>query len=102
MNTRRQFITKASLGGLGLVAASLARADAPMVSPADPAAKQLNYVEDATKVDKAKAPTYQPGQKCGTCNLFQGAAGAAHAPCAIFAGKMVPAGAWCSAYSKKA
>jgi hypothetical protein len=73
-----------------------------MVDEKDPQAVSLGYVADATKVDKAKFATYQAGQACSSCMLYQGAAGSAAGGCGIFAGRQVPAGAWCSAYNKKA
>ena len=54
-----------------------------------------------TKADKAKYPKYAPPQHCGNCQLFQGAATAEAAPCALFAGKRVAGPGWCSAYVKK-
>lgn len=102
MNSRRLFIAQTSIAGLGLVVGPIAWAQAVMVSESDPMAKQLNFVTDAAKVKKANAPTFRPGQKCGTCQLFQGGGGSAEGPCAIFSGKQVPAAGWCSAFVKKA
>jgi hypothetical protein len=101
MKDRRLFLAQTTIISLGIVGSRLLQAQPAMVSESDPMAKQLNFVTNATKVDKQKATTYQPGQKCGGCQLFQGAAGAAAAPCAIFSGKQVPATGWCSAYAKK-
>jgi hypothetical protein len=98
MTSRRQFLSLVPLMG----AATLARADAPMLDPKDPAAVAQGYVVDASKVDKAKYPKYAAGQDCGTCALYQGAAGTASAPCPIYGGKQVPAKAWCAVYVKKA
>jgi hypothetical protein len=85
-----------------LVIASLARAQAAgMVSEKDAQAVALGFVSDASKADKARYKQYAPGQQCGSCVLFQGAAGAADGACPIFGGKHVPARGWCSAYVKK-
>lgn len=66
-------------------------AQAAMVSPDDPTAKALGYVEHST-VD---------GSSCANCVLYSGAAGAASGPCAIFPGKEVVPTGWCKSYAKK-
>lgn len=99
-SNRRTFILQ-SIAATGLVAATGAAQAQPMVSEKDPAAAGLGYKEDATKVDKAKAPKYAAGQNCGNCALFQGKAGAAAGACPLFAGKQVSAKAWCNSYAKK-
>jgi hypothetical protein len=102
MTSRRTFIQIIPLAGtLGLLASS-ARADAAKVDEKDPQAAALGYVADAAKADKAKFPRYAAGQACGNCQLFQGNAGDAGAPCPLFGGKQVAAKGWCSAYAKKA
>jgi High potential iron-sulfur protein len=73
----------------------------PLVDEKEPQALALSYVNDASKVDKAKFPKFEAGQQCSTCSLYQGAA-AAQGPCPLFPGKNVAAQAWCSAYVKKA
>lgn len=73
-----------------------------MVDEKDPQAVSLGYVADATKADKTKFATYQAGQACASCMLYQGAAGATAGGCGIFAGRQVPSTGWCSAYNKKA
>ena len=99
MTSRRQFISLIPVASLGVT--TLARADAQPVDPNDPAAKQLGFVVDASKVDKTKFPKYEAGQDCAACALYQGAAGSASGPCPIFQNKIVPAKGWCSAYVKK-
>ncbi len=73
-----------------------------MVSPQDPNAQALGYVEDAARADAAKYPNYAAGQACSNCALFLGKAGDSSGPCSLFAGKQVAAKGWCSAYAKKA
>ncbi|HXD04999.1 MAG TPA: high-potential iron-sulfur protein [Burkholderiaceae bacterium] len=103
MTSRRSFVKVLPLAGAALLSARAARAaDAPMLSESDPQAVSLGYVADASKADKAKFAKYAPGQKCSTCQLYQGAATAKTAPCAIFAGKQVVGDGWCSAWVKKA
>jgi len=79
-----------------------AAAELPHLSPADPTAKALGYVEDASKVDKTKFPTLKPGARCSNCNFYQGAAGKAFGPCQLFPGKSVNAAGWCASHSPKA
>ena len=100
MTSRRRFISLVPL--LGAATLARAQAPAPLVDPKDPTATALGYVADATKADKAKFPKYAPGQACGNCALYQGAAAAASGPCPLYAGKAVAAKGWCSAWVKKA
>ena len=65
-------------------------------------AKNFGYVKDAAKADKVKFTKWAAGQDCAGCSLYQGTAGSAEGPCQIFAGKIVAAKGWCSAYVKKA
>ncbi|HRI18715.1 MAG TPA: high-potential iron-sulfur protein [Burkholderiaceae bacterium] len=103
MTTRRHFIRIVPLAGVAALAGrQVLAADPPMVSPKDPQAAALGYVEDASKADKAKFKTFAAGQECSTCQLFQGKAGAAAGGCPLFAGKQVAAKGWCSAWAKKA
>ena len=69
---------------------------------ADPQAKALGYVHDATTVDTAAQPRYASGQACRNCALFQGAEGDEWANCSIFPGRQVKATGWCSVYAPKA
>lgn len=73
-----------------------------MVGETDANAQQLGYVADAAKANKSKFPSYQAGQKCSGCQLYQGKSGSTAGPCTLFAGKQVAAGGWCSAFAKKA
>jgi len=102
MNSRRRFIGQAALGSVAAVIASHVQADAPMVAETDPMALQLGYVSDAPKANRAKFPTYQAGQICAGCQLFQGKPGSSSGPCSLFVGKQVAAGGWCSAFAKRA
>ena len=98
---RRTFVIHTLAGSAALAVASIVRAEAPKVLETDPNAVALGYKDDATKADKAKFPKYAAGQHCGNCQLYQGPAAGLGA-CPLFAGKAVPATAWCSAYVKKA
>ena len=101
MQQRRQFILSivpamAAVGSLPL------QAQPAKVDEADPMAKGVAYRHDATKVDSATNPTYVKGRVCGSCQLYQGKAGDAWAPCPLVGGKQVSAAGWCSAWVKKA
>ena len=60
-------------------------------------AKALHYVED-----NAKAPApHKAGQDCSACVHYQGKAGEAYGPCAIFPGFDVKAKGWCAGFQAK-
>jgi hypothetical protein len=104
--SRRTILKGGLIAGALIPVAGLSsyRADAaalPALDPADPTAKALGFVTDASKVDAAANPTYKPAQKCGTCAQFQGKPSDASAGCNIFAGKSVPAGGWCKVWVQK-
>ena len=69
-------------------------ADLPLLSESDPAAKALEYVEDATKAKGA-----QSGSLCSNCSVYGGADGATAGPCTLFPGKSVKAAGWCKSWS---
>lgn len=73
----------------------------PALDPKDPQAVALGYVTDASTLDPAKHPPFQPGRLCGNCVQFKGAAGDAQGPCGIFAGKSVVAAGWCKVWAPK-
>ncbi len=103
--SRRDIIKSGLIAGALVPIARLSTVQAaaalPALDPADPTAKALGFMPDATKVDTAANPTYKPTQKCGTCAQFQGKTGDASAACNIFAGKSVPAGGWCKVWVQK-
>lgn len=72
------------------------------LNEADPQAKSLGYVHDATTIDTSAQPRYEAGQACRNCVLFQGADGDEWANCSIFPGRQVKATGWCSVYAPKA
>lgn len=99
--SRRTFMLQVAAGS-AVLAAARAMAQAK-VDEADPQAKALDYKNDTTKVDMKKYPKHVPAtDKCATCALYQGKPSDAAGPCPLFAGKLVAASAWCSAYTKKA
>lgn len=101
-NRRRFLIRSAAVFGTGAIALLLGRnAYASGLSPlsmADPEAKELHYIDDASKIDRSSNPSYIPGSKCARCSFFR--ANGATGTCAFFPGKSVNANGWCSAYSQ--
>ena len=73
----------------------------PMVDPADPSVKALDYTADASQAAPSH-PKFQPGQACSNCALYAGQPGDAAGPCPLYPGRQVSAKAWCNAYAKKA
>lgn len=99
--SRRHLLKRVSLGvALTPIAGAALRtawaADLPLVTEDDPTAKALKYVADASKASGAK-----PGNHCGDCKLYQGAANSAQGPCLLFPGKAVKAAGWCSSWTAK-
>ena len=70
----------------------------PLVSETEPQAVALGYVNDARRADRLRFPKYQPGQRCGNCQLFAGGSAAPKAPCSLFAGREVQGPGWCSGH----
>lgn len=93
--SRRHLLGEAAGLALGaLVLSGAARADDPLLSPADPAASKLKYVEDAHQ-----APDAMPGATCASCGLYQGKKDAATGACQVFPHKVVKAAGWCTSWA---
>ncbi len=105
MNESRRSFLKLAAGTAAVAAVAgilprVARAGGlPHLSPSDPTAKALGYVEDHTKT---KNPAYKPGADCSNCLFYEGKAGEAWGPCKIFPGKDVAAKGWCVSHQNKA
>jgi hypothetical protein len=95
------FIAGALVPALGQVGNDSQAANHPPLSPSDPQAKTLGFTPDAAKIDTSVHPTYKPGQRCGTCQQYQGKATDAMAGCTIFAGHSVPASGWCMVWTQR-
>ena len=67
----------------------------------DPAAFALGYVHDAADVDVSKYPRYEPGQICANCQQWRAGPDVEWGPCAIFPGRSVRNGGWCSVWVPK-
>ncbi|MEY2722077.1 MAG: hypothetical protein RL597_1522 [Pseudomonadota bacterium] len=73
----------------------------PVLSPSEPAAKALGYVEDTKKVDKKANPNHKPEQHCGNCLQWADKdRKAALAKCNLFPGKLVKNPGWCKVWVK--
>lgn len=101
--SRRAFVKSAgaaaTVAGTGFTGALRAETDLPRVDEADPMAKALNYVEDATTVDAAKRFS---DRFCNNCVLYAGTPEDTWAGCSIFPGKVVAGAGWCSAWAPRA
>ena len=102
---RRSLLKAALIGAVGASVSGLSNklgaASAPALvplSPTDPQASALGYLEDASK---ATNPTHQAGQVCASCVQFQGKAADARGACNIFPGKSVNAHGWCLVWATK-
>jgi hypothetical protein len=83
-----------SVGTLSLAEAPAVRgADPPLLREQDPDAREVHYVEDASR-----APGAQSGANCSNCSIYT-AAGDTQGSCTLFKGKLVKAAGWCNAWS---
>lgn len=99
--SRRKLLIHTVIGATSLSAMADSEAASEKLNPADPAAKNLGYVEDAATVDIKKYPGYAKGQSCANCNLSVLPYGTVR-QCRLFPGKLVLAKGWCSAWVKRA
>jgi hypothetical protein len=98
--TRRNMITTLALGVSAVITARGALGkEAEKLDPRDSRAVALGYVEDASKVDAKKYPTFVAGSNCENCLQLQGTAGHAYRPCSLFPGSLVAVSGWCSGWT---
>lgn len=101
---RRRFLKMALAGAAAVPACALAarrlRAQ-EKVDPSSELAQQLGYVEDASEVAVEEWPSYEEGQVCTNCDLFEAAEGDEWGPCQIFDGNLVAGPGWCSAWIER-
>jgi hypothetical protein len=90
--SRRALLTRVALG-LSLSPMALA-AEPPLLSEKDSKAREVHYVEDASRAKDA-----QPGANCSNCSIYSSPAGATAGQCTLFPGKLVKAAGWCSSWS---
>jgi High potential iron-sulfur protein len=84
-------VVSALVPAAGLFINATARGESAALDPNDPTAKTLGYVTKSAK----------PDANCANCSQFQGKAGDAMGPCAIFSGKSVASTGWCMSWVKK-
>ncbi|GLQ98696.1 high-potential iron-sulfur protein [Dyella mobilis] len=102
IESRRRFLKLAAgtaaaavvIGGLPRVARA---DDLPHLSDADPTAKALGYVEDASTT---KDPKHKAGDACSNCQFYSGGA-TGFGPCQLFPGKAVSSKGWCISHTPK-
>jgi hypothetical protein len=99
---RRRSILKRAALAIGAVMAGAATIRArsqsdEKVSESDPLAKQLMYVEDASKASSSRTA----GAFCYNCRFFESDQQTGYAPCLVFSGKLVNAQGWCVSWSEK-
>ena len=100
---RRQFLRTTLVATAAVMAGATIReafgaGDMPHLTDADPTAKAMDYVDDATA---SKNELYKPGSVCANCQLYSGDA-AGYGNCQLFPGKLVSAKGWCTSYTRKA
>jgi hypothetical protein len=108
MITRRDLLIRTALTAPILTFAGKVLADTheKLVTDADPVAKALKYVEDATKAtrpDKMGVPGKK--QTCANCSMFTKGKkidGKEAGKCTMIAGGQVTAAGWCTGWAKKA
>jgi uncharacterized Ntn-hydrolase superfamily protein len=87
-NPSRRAILQRVAAGL-----SVAYAADPLLNEQDSEAKQVHYVEDASRAREA-----QSGSNCSNCSIYT-AMGDTSGSCGIFKGKLVKAAGWCNQWS---
>lgn len=98
--SRRQFLGLCGAAVAGLLPlAGTAQAEPARLDVADPVAKALGYVENASRLKPAQESAYKPGMNCGNCRLYVTAQEkAGFAPCTAVGGKRVARAGWCRAH----
>ena len=91
------FITLMATTRHGLRAAAAVRA---LLSPAEPAAVAIAYVENATGVDAKTYPAYRRGQSCATCSYVEFGSARARG-CSVVPGRLVLATGWCKVWKPR-
>ena len=129
-NSRRSFFIKAagflSLGLIGSLVNAEERRKArpaaggsaagtgatanPWLSPKDPTAQAMNYVEKHADLKKPELKTERGGvpfekQYCNNCSFYADVGtkdGTKAGSCTLFHGRLVKSEAWCASWNKKA
>jgi hypothetical protein len=107
-NPQRRRVLAAAVGAvatvplINLLASRGARAeDLPHLTEDDPAAKALQYHEDASAAPRADKPGAKADEQfCHNCRFIQAESGD-YRPCQLFPGKAVAADGWCVSWAAK-
>jgi hypothetical protein len=99
--SRRVVVARLAVAaGLAAVLPAASRsADLARLDVKDPTALALGYVENASRVDTKKYPSYVKGSNCENCLQLQGKPGNNYRPCSLFPGKLVSVSGWCSSWT---
>lgn len=101
IQSRRRFLQVAAGATAVILVSGLPRrarsADLPALTDADPTAKALGYVDDASTSTNAK---HKAGDMCSNCQFYSGGA-TGRGPCQLFPGKSVNAKGWCVSHTPK-
>lgn len=99
MINRRVFVLRTVAGMAAAGFGRLALADElALLREDDPQAIEFGYVSDTVKADEKKFPSHKAEQKCVKCQIYEDGPNG-RGGCPIFAGKLVAAIGWCSAFS---
>lgn len=103
IETRRHFLKTTIVAAAAVMAGATIReafgaGGMPHLTDADPTAKAMDYVDDATT---SKNKLYKPGSVCANCQLYSGGT-SGYGECQLFPGKLVSAKGWCTSYTRKA
>ena len=98
---RRNLLKLGAAAAAGGIIARTGYAVEAVLSPDDPTALGLGYIEDHTKVDtikwSRKAGPDGDKQMCTSCALYVDK-GDGYGGCSIFPGKLVKGAGWCNAW----
>jgi len=99
---RRQFLKTTIVATAAVVVGATIRnafgaGNMPHLTDADPTAKAMDYVDDATT---SKNKLYKPGSVCANCQLYSGGT-SGYGDCQLFPGKLVSAKGWCTSYKRQ-
>jgi hypothetical protein len=98
--SRRELVKTMTFAAAAVAAGGRTRgAEAAKLDVNDPAAVALGYVEEASRVDVKKYPSFVKGSNCDNCLQLQGTPGNSYRPCSLFQGKLVAVGGWCSGWT---
>ncbi len=97
--SRRELLKTMTFAAAAAVGSRARGDEAAKLDVNDPAAVALGYVEEASRVDVKKYPSYVKGSNCDNCLQLQGTPGNSYRPCSLFQGKLVAVGGWCSGWT---